>query len=182
MHAEILVSSDDLFDFPALPVIQSDLILTGVVGSAEAHLSESKQNVFSEFTVAVDGVLKASKHEVTSGSVLTIDRIGGFVKYPNGQKVLFRFSGAYMPKTGARYLFFLNSKNKQDYNILTAYELTATGIVPLDMGSQFLVLEGISETEILQRVRGLLLNPSNLRPMAQHQNVGAFNQCCCLFG
>ena len=155
-QAEILVTSDSLFDFPALPVAQSDLILTGVVGSAEAHLSENKKNVFSEFTVAVDTVLKGTHQGLLQGSVLTVDRIGGFVKYPNGQKILFRFAGANMPKTGARYLFFINSKNRQDYNILTAYELSASGILPLDLSSQFLMLEGISETEILQKVRNLL--------------------------
>jgi hypothetical protein len=60
-----------------------------------------------------------------------------------------------MPKIGSRYLFFLNSRNKEDY-ILTAYEITAAGVVPLDLSSQSLGLEGISEAEILQRVRGLL--------------------------
>jgi hypothetical protein len=66
-----------------------------------------------------------------------------------------------MPKIGARYLFFINSKNKQDYNILTAYELIQGKVVPLDMSSQFMSLEGISEEEILQKLRSLLLNRSN---------------------
>jgi hypothetical protein len=155
---ETLVTSDSLFAFPALPVAQSELILTGVVGSAKAHLSENKKNVFSEFNVAIESVHKGSHQQVTQGSVLTIDRIGGFVRYPNGQEILYRFAGANMPKTGARYLFFIKSKNKQDYNILTAYELTDGRVIPLDDSSQFATLEGISEVEILQKLRSLLLN------------------------
>lgn len=65
-----------------------------------------------------------------------------------------------MPKTGGRYLFFLNALNKHDYGILTAYELTEAGAVPLDMASEFFVLEGKTETEILQELNRLL-NTSN---------------------
>jgi hypothetical protein len=157
---ETLITSDSLFAFPALPVAQSELIFTGSVGSARAHLSENKKNVFTEFTVTVEAVHKATNQQPTQGSVLTIDRIGGFVRYPNGQEVLYRFSGANMPKIGARYLFFINSKNKQDYNILTAYELIEGRVIPLDVSSQFASLDGISEEEILKKLR-LLLNPSN---------------------
>ena len=158
---ETLVTSDSLFAFPALPVDQSDLIFIGTVGSAAAHLSENKKSVFSEFTITVESLHKATNHSVTPGSVLTIDRLGGYVRYPSGQEVLYRFYGANMPKTGARYLFFINSKNKQDYNILTAYELTGGIVVPLDMSSQFATLEGISEEDLIKKLRALLLNLSN---------------------
>ena len=146
---------------PALPVAKSDIILIGVVGEARANLSENRRNVFSEFKVAVETVLKTSNEQVREGAVLTVDRMGGFVKYPNGQKILYRRSGMYMPKIGGRYLFFLSSINKHDYGVLTAYELTETGAIPLDMASQFFDFEGKSETEILQEVRGLILKTSN---------------------
>jgi hypothetical protein len=160
-NVETLITSDSLFAFPALPVAQSDLIFTGTVESATAHLSENKKSVFSEFTIAVDSVHKATNHSVTPGSVLTIDRLGGHVRYPSGQEVLYRFYGANMPKAGARYLFFINSKNKQDYNILTAYDLTGGIVVPLDVSSQFETLEGISEEDLLKKLRAQLLNASN---------------------
>jgi hypothetical protein len=50
---ETLVTSDSLFAFPALPVIQSEFIFIGTVESATAHLSQNKKNVFSEFAVAI---------------------------------------------------------------------------------------------------------------------------------
>jgi hypothetical protein len=158
---ETLITSDSLFAFPALPMAQSDLIFIGTVGSATAHLSENKKSVFSEFTVAVESVHKTNNQSITPGSILTIDRLGGHVRYPSGQEVLYRFYGANMPKTGVRYLFFINSRNKHDYNILTGYELTGGIVVPLDMSSQFATLEGISEEDLLNKLRALLLNLSN---------------------
>jgi hypothetical protein len=144
------------FDFPALPVSTSQLIAVGTVSEASAHLSEHKMNVYSEFLVVLSSVLKAPTKEVADNSVLTIERLGGNVRYPNGQKVLFRISGWNMPKAGSEYLFFLNSKNKLDWEIVTAYELTPTGILPLDESSQFEALRGTSSSEILKQVRALI--------------------------
>jgi hypothetical protein len=106
-------------------------------------------------------VLKSSNQAVKQGSVVTVDRMGAFVRYPNGQTVLYQRAGMYMPKIGGRYLFFLNSINKHDYGILTAYELTSAGVIPLDAASQFFVWEGRPETEIMQELRRLLLNSPN---------------------
>lgn len=159
--AENVSLSGGYLNFPALPVAKSDIILIGVVSETMAQLSENKRNVFSEFLIIVETVLKTSNQEVKKGSEVTLTRMGGYVKYPNGQKVLYRRSGVYMPRIGARYLLFVNSINKHDYGILTAYELTETGVIPLDMSSQFLDLEGKSETEVLNELRNLVLNTSH---------------------
>jgi hypothetical protein len=148
------------FDFPALPVTQSDLILVGRVGEASAHLSEHKMNVCYEFAVVVSTVLKTPNKEISDGSFITIERLGGHVKYPNGQKVLFRISGWNMPKVGTDYLFFLNLRNKLDWQIVTAYEFTENGILPLDESSQFEVLKGTSSADILQQLRDLISQQS----------------------
>lgn len=155
--SENVSMSGGYLNFPALPVAKSDIILIGVVGETKAQLSENKKNVFSEFMVAVETVLKTTSQGVKQGSVVTVDRMGGSVKYANGQTVLYRRSGMYMPRIGGRYLFFLHSINKHDYGILTAYELTRAGVIPLDMSSQFFDLEGKSETEILQELRGSMI-------------------------
>ena len=85
-----------------------------------------------------------------------MDRVGGYVKYPNGQQILIRVAGVNMPQVGSRYLFFLSTRKKPDFIIKTAYELTAQGVEALDFSQQFLSLDGISETEMLRRVRDLL--------------------------
>ena len=91
--------------------------------------------------------------------------VGSFIAIelncPNGQTVLYRRSGLYMPKIGSRYLFFLNALNKHDLGILTAYELTEARVIPLDMSTQFDVFEGTSETQFLQKLRDALLNTSH---------------------
>jgi hypothetical protein len=150
------------FTFPALPVAESELVVVGTIGTAQALLSESKRNVFSEFTLTVEDVLKSKVQGVAQGSVLTIDRVGGHVKYPNGQRVLFRIAGLNMPQTGGRYLLFLTSKhNNEDISILTGYRLTPNGAIPLDELHQVASLNGVSEVEILQRVRKLIREPLN---------------------
>jgi hypothetical protein len=143
--------------FPALPVAESEIVVVGTIGTAQGHLSENKRNVFSEFALTVEDVLKSRIQGVVQGSVLTIDRVGGHVKYPNGQRVLYRITGLNMPQIGGRYLLFLTLKhNKEDISILTAYRLTPSGAIPLDELHQVESLTGVAEVEILQRVRNLI--------------------------
>ncbi|HXQ71314.1 MAG TPA: hypothetical protein VN844_12540 [Pyrinomonadaceae bacterium] len=160
---ESVFTPEPHFAFPALPVAESELVVVGTIGSGQAQVSENKRNVFSEFTLIVESVLKSKDPGVVQGSVLTVDRIGGHVKYPNGQRVLYRVFGMNMPQTGSRYLFFLTSKHdKADLSILTAYEFTQDGAAPLDEElPQVRSLTGVSEKDVLQRVRELLPNPSN---------------------
>jgi hypothetical protein len=147
---------------PALPIAESEIVVVGTIGTAQAHLSENKRNIFSEFTVTVEDVLKSKIQGVEQGSVLTIDRVGGHVKYPNGQRVLFRIAGLNMPQTGGRYLLFLTSTHdNEDISILTGYWLTPNGAIPLDELHQFASLTGVTEVDILQRVRNLIQKSAN---------------------
>jgi hypothetical protein len=133
--------------------------VVGTIATAQAHLSENKRNIFSEFTVTVEDVLKSKIQGVEQGSVLTIDRVGGHVKYPNGHRILYRIAGLNMPQTGGRYLLFLTLKhNNEDISILTAYQLTPNGAIPLDEPYHVASLTGVSEVDILQRVRNLIQN------------------------
>lgn len=138
------------FDFPALPVAKSDVIVVGEVLNAEAHRSENKLNVFSNFGVKVDEVLKG--RNLTAGIVINVQRIGGFVNYPNGKKVLFRLVGNGMPAVGARYVFFLTTLD-EDYRIVTGYELGAEGVMPLDNSRQFQTHQGQNEADFLKALR-----------------------------
>lgn len=159
---EAILYLEPHFTFPALPVAESEIVVVGTIGTAQALLSESKRNVFSEFTLTVEDVLKSKVQGVAQGSALTIDRVGGYVKYPNGQRVLFRIAGLNMPQVGGRYLVFLTTKhNSEDLSILTAYQLTPDGVIPLDDLPQVASLSGVSEADILQRVRNLIRNSAN---------------------
>ncbi len=146
---ELAFRPESQFNFPALPVIKTDVIIVAQVLNAEAHRSANKMNVFSNFEVRVDEVLKG---RLNVGNVINIQRVGGFVKYPGGRKVLFRLSGNGMPGVGARYVFFLNVVD-EDYTILTAYELAADGVAPLDNSAQFQVYKGASEISFTATLR-----------------------------
>jgi hypothetical protein len=151
--AEVAFLPEWQFDFPALPVAKSDVIVIGEVLRAEAHHSENKLNVFSNFEVRVDDILKGTN--VTAGNVITVQRIGGWVKYPNGRKVLFRLSGNGMPAVGGRYAFFLNIFD-EDYSLLTGYELGAEGVRPLDNARQFEQYRREKEADFLQALHGAI--------------------------
>jgi len=128
------------FNFPAIPVEQSSVIVIGDVLQSEAHLSEDKTGVFSEFTIRLVDVMKAESS--LTGTEIIVERLGGQVRYPDGRTLLYRVGTGGMPRLGARYLFFLKPSPELDYSILTAYEFGKKGIVPLDSSRQFAEYEG----------------------------------------
>ena len=136
-QAQRLFIDEGLALTPALPVAKSGYIVMGEVKTAEAHVSENKENVYSEFTVLVSKVFKTANSSIIQGSEITVDRVGGFVRYPNGRTVLYNVSGKNMPAVGERYVFFLTSPNNQDLMILTGYQLGPNGLTPLDESPQF---------------------------------------------
>jgi len=142
---------------PALPTSKSNVIVLGIVQSGEAHLSDNKKNIYSEFTVLVDDVLKADV-SLPTNNLITVDREGGIVSYPNGQQILYRNSGENMPSIGKRYVFFLQRVN-QDFRVLTAYELNTDKVVPLDDLDQFKEFAGKDTTTLLNNVRAILSKP-----------------------
>jgi len=119
---------------PALPVAKSDLVVIGKVVAAEALLSESKNWVYSEFTIRVDEVLKnTSNVTLSQGSSITADRDGGGVRFPSGRVTIQYIVGQGMPRVGQRYTLFLTGDEQgQGFHILTAYELRGGRVIPVD--------------------------------------------------
>jgi hypothetical protein len=132
------------FNFPALPVKESSVIVIADVLHSEAHLSEDKTSVFSEFTIRLTDVLKADS--ALQSTEMVVERLGGYVRYPDGRKLLYRVGTGSMPRVGARYLFFLDPSPELDYSILTAYEFGQKGVIPLDSSGQFQQYEGYDST------------------------------------
>lgn len=105
----------------------------------------------------VSKVFKTANSSIIQGSEIIIDRVGGFVKYPNGRTVLYSVSGKNMPTVGERYVFFLTSTNNQDLTILTAYQLGPTGVSPLDDSPQFDEFRGVAEDLFLKMLEEILM-------------------------
>jgi hypothetical protein len=143
--------------FEALPVRQSQNIVVGVVKSSEAHLSSDKTGVYTEFAVEIREVLKSEGSNLTPGKRLHADRPGGYVRYPGGHERLYRFADLNMPAVEGEYLFFLTRpEQSQNYEVLTAYELSPQGITPLDSLALFRPFTGMERDAFLSKVRELV--------------------------
>ncbi|HEX8071894.1 MAG TPA: hypothetical protein VF546_18245 [Pyrinomonadaceae bacterium] len=146
---------------PALPVEQSAAIIIGEIREAKAYLSNDKSGVYTEITIRITELLKADKHRtLTVGETLSADRPGGRVKYQNQHTRLYRVFGMNIPEVGRRYVLFLaDSDQSPSYQIITGYELTPTGVSPLDVAPHFNAHQGEPETSFLQKVRTAIENP-----------------------
>ena len=154
---EVASYSHGQFDLPALPVAKSDVIALVHVLQANAHMSQDKSSVYSEFEVRILEVFKSAQSNVSVGQSVTIERDGGVVRYPNGQQIRYRTTNNGMPKVGGRYVMFLNFIPDSDaYKILTGYELGFSGILPLDFSPQFEFYNGANENTFLKALRDSL--------------------------
>ena len=143
---------------PAIPGARSEVILTGEVTDAQAHLSNDKTGIYSEFAVKIGEVLKnVSSTSLLPGSPVYVERLGGVVRYPNGRKYPYRVAGQGMPRAGAQYLFFLKAVDgDQAFEIITAYELREGEVFPLDSVRQFDVYKGRGQAEFFEMVRNAI--------------------------
>ena len=67
-QTERVFVGEGAMNFPALPVAESAYIVVGKVTAAEAHVSENKKNVYSEFTVSISKVIKTANSSIVNGS------------------------------------------------------------------------------------------------------------------
>lgn len=118
-------------NLPAFPISQSPVVVLGRVLDSCAYLSNDKTGVYSVFSIEIEQVLKSSL-PITNGAVIETEREGGRVKFPSGRLHLYVTDKADMPVVGGRYVLFLDGKNDQSFQIVTAYELQDRKVRPLD--------------------------------------------------
>lgn len=154
------------YDVPAFPVTQSSLIILGEVLDTQAHLSNDKYGVYTELTVRVNEVINNSTPtRIAQGDTITVEREGGIVQYSNGNKRLYHLAGEGMPVIGRKYVLFLKAiERTADYEILTGYELSPTGVVPVDNSWQFKPYEGYDVDAFLNAVRAAITQPQQAKP------------------
>lgn len=152
--AETTRSSDWEVGLPAMPADQAQIVVVGDVLDAQAHLSDDKTGIYSEFTFRITETLKQATIPLPAGSVVTLEREGGFVKHAADYKRLYRIQGQGMPRVGRRYVLFLNPVGTDDdYAIVTGYELHAGKVQPLDSTDQFAVHTGANMETFMELVR-----------------------------
>jgi hypothetical protein len=158
---EVASLPEGLFDFPALPVAQSDLVVLAHVNQAEAHMSEDKGNVYTEFELYLLEVFKSNGVQRLPSQSIMAERQGGYVRYPGNQKILYRVVKNGMPRIGGRYLLFLRAiPNSDAYQILTGYEIGPEAVSPVDLSAQFEIYRDNDEASFLKTVRETILRAS----------------------
>lgn len=146
---------------PAIPIQESDLIVTGTVVGVETYLSNDKSGIYSQFTVRVVESLKNSLQKMFDRDALVnVDRAGGVVRYPHGQSVLYLDSDKGLPEVGRQYAFFLKGDGKSDsLEIVTLYELQETSTIPMDSGRSVDDLRRLGKSGFIEAVREKLSKP-----------------------
>jgi hypothetical protein len=123
---------------PAFPITQSAAIVIGEVTEATAHLSEDETNIYSEFSIRVDEILKDDiAKRLVIGTPFIAQREGGRVRFATGKTAAVIVNHQNMPRIGRKYVFFLDHQSLKaqlidDYYLLTAFELRAGRVFPLD--------------------------------------------------
>ena len=142
-------------NLPALPIEKSAAVVIGRVTKAEAHLSEDKTGIYSEFTIQIEAIFKNDPNNqlLNDKSVLAY-RTGGRVRFPSGKILVSAVSHQDMPQPGGRYLLFLthsrlSSGEDEDFHILTGYELKNGQAFPLD---------NVSSSHPISKYRGVSEN------------------------
>lgn len=121
------------YDWDDLPFGYSDLVVEGKVTDSAAFLSNDKTTVYSEFTIRVTDIIKNSDGiTVNKNDSIITERRGGRVRYPSGKVIRYTLVGQGSPMVGKKYLFFLENAQKDNYRILTAYELQGNKVFALD--------------------------------------------------
>lgn len=158
----ITLTNDWDVGLPALPIARSAAVILGEVTRAESQLSEDETNIFSEFTVQIEDVLKNDNNSLSAGSSVVVERFGGRLRMPSGKVVVSRTYKQDLPRTGKRYLFFL-TKDGEDFRILTGYELRNGLVFPLDKlrpSHPITAYSGTSETSFFSELNKILVNSS----------------------
>ena len=140
---------------PAIPFSESGLIVIGEVLNSKALLSNEKKGIYSEYSLKLQTILKEDKQKkLQTGETITIDRAGGVVRYPSGQKILYLLDWHNLPESGRRYVFFLNNDNDQNpnYKILTGYELEGGKVKALDNHENFREFNGVNEKDFIKLI------------------------------
>lgn len=153
---------DEIPPPPVIPTSESNLIIVGEITTANAYLSNDKKGIYSEYVVRVKDVLKEdASNKIESGDSIVIDRRGGCIRYPNGQKVYYLASGEDLPSVGSRYVLFLTTdKQSPNYKILTGYEIKDSKIAPLDDAPPFRNLPETREMNFIKTIRDKISSAS----------------------
>jgi hypothetical protein len=139
----------------AIPFSQSKLVIVGEILNAKALMSNDKSGVYSEYAVQIQTVLKEDKErKLHLGQSIFVDRMGGGVRYSNGQTIHYLNSWQDLPESAGRYLLFLKNDDGKNpnYRIITAYRLKNDKVSALDYPRDFRKFDEMNESDFIKLV------------------------------
>ena len=116
-----------------LPIQQSDFIIIGTVIDSRAFVTNDKTAIYSEFDIKVEQIIKKVFQSNSPDTLITVERVGGYVRFPSGMKQKRGELGHNLPQKNKTYIFFLKlNTDGEDFLILTGYEIQGQQVYPLD--------------------------------------------------
>lgn len=154
-----------LLGLPAFPHKESTAVVIGEIADAKAFLSEDRKQVYSEFVLTIQSVLKNESSQVlpANGSI-EVERFGGRALLPSGKVAIVAVDNQNMPRVKAKYVLFLTGgKLDESFTILTGYELRNGKVFLLDHVSPthpMALYRGQNESTLLNDLLSVLENSS----------------------
>ena len=150
---------------PAIPVDKSSAIVIGTITKAEAHITEDKTAIYSEFALVPDVIVKNdSENPVEVGRSISIERSGGRVRMPSGKIIASWTNHQNMPQVGSRYVLFLTHSYEvqgdvgRDFYLLTGYEIVGSHVFPLDDTTSGQSYKGADESSFMKDLTSQLVS------------------------
>lgn len=153
-----------------MPFDASDAVVVGTVTAGQSYLSNDKRDIYSEFKVNLQEIIKNSDTVYLRANLsIDIQRKGGAIRLPSGKVLTRSVRADSMPQIASRYLLFLKyDQATEDYAVLNGYQLAGNEVYRLDdlswTDSNFPKLvhplrsEGVTEDQFLARVKSALLS------------------------
>jgi hypothetical protein len=156
---------------PWIPMDETKLALVGRVLRTRAYLSVDRSNIYTEYTITPEEVLKADGTQVGDHqSEITIDRPGGILRLSSGKVVECGPIICYLGylRTGNRYVVFARASNGgKDLEMFKGYELRGGQVLRLDQAGDKLPSE-ISEEEAFLSAARRAVSASHMKPNRPH--------------
>jgi hypothetical protein len=158
--AAISIVDDWYVELPAIPVAKSEIIALLRFQSADAYLSSNKHNIYTEFHGEVLNLFRNTLPiNLQNGSEITVERLGGTIRFPGNCIVKYEVYGQNFPAIGHEYLLFLKrTPSGDDFLIITGYEIRNGTIAPLDGpfgepgGGKFAQYSGVDADEFIEMI------------------------------
>jgi len=125
----------DMLSLQPFPVSKSDAVILGDVESGQAYLSTDGCEVYTEFKVRVQEVIKDNgRLPIPEGIDISVLSEGGALKLVSRAVIRYIVSGlGAAPEVGSRYVFFLTyNKSADSYLIVKIWELRDRQAVPVN--------------------------------------------------